>query len=81
MRIEEAKALLGLYGDLTEERVRKAYGEVVRADHPDHGGSACLRPAKLKAARDMLLRQVAAAACVTTCQRCNGNGYRQSSVP
>ncbi len=49
-----ALAVLGLAEGATEEEIRAAHRRLMRAAHPDHGGSAWLA-ARVNAARDVLL--------------------------
>jgi hypothetical protein len=51
----EALAILGLTEGATEEEIRAAHARLMRAAHPDAGGSDWLA-ARLNAARDVLLR-------------------------
>lgn len=51
----DALAILGLAEGATEEEIRAAHRRLMRAAHPDQGGSAWLA-ARLNAARDLLLR-------------------------
>ncbi|WP_127751658.1 DnaJ domain-containing protein [Devosia sp. 1566] len=53
--LEEAYAILGLEADATEEQIRTAHRELMKAVHPDHGGSSYLA-AKINQARDLLLK-------------------------
>lgn len=50
----EALAILGLSEGASREDIRAAHRRLMRAAHPDHGGSAWLA-ARLNAARDLLL--------------------------
>lgn len=50
----EALAVLGLADGATEEEIRAAHRRLLRAAHPDHGGSDWLA-ARVNAARDVLL--------------------------
>ena len=50
----EALAVLGLAEDATDAEIRTAHRRLMRAAHPDAGGSAWLA-ARLNAARDLLL--------------------------
>lgn len=50
----EALAVLGLEEGATEEEIRAAHRRLMRAAHPDHGGSAWMA-ARVNAARDLLL--------------------------
>lgn len=50
----EALAVLGLAEDATEAEIRAAHRRLMRAAHPDAGGSAWLA-ARLNAARDLLV--------------------------
>lgn len=50
----EALEVLGLEEGATEEEIRAAHRRLMRAAHPDHGGSAWMA-ARVNAARDVLL--------------------------
>lgn len=52
----DALALLGLPEGASEEEIRAAHRRLMRAAHPDQGGSAWLA-ARLNAARDLLLEE------------------------
>ncbi len=54
MSREEAYQILGLEPGASEEEIHKAWRHLVKAVHPDSGGSAFLT-AKINAARDLLL--------------------------
>lgn len=51
----QAAALLGLRVDASEEEVQAAYRRLMRAVHPDQGGTEALA-AQLNAARDVLMQ-------------------------
>jgi DnaJ family protein C protein 19 len=51
----EARAILGLSEGASADEVRAAHRRLVRAVHPDKGGSAELTQ-RINAARDLLLR-------------------------
>jgi len=50
----EALAILGVEAGATRDEIKAAYGRLIRALHPDVGGSSSLA-ARLNAARDKLL--------------------------
>ncbi|HEX7886957.1 MAG TPA: DnaJ domain-containing protein [Phenylobacterium sp.] len=52
----EARRILGVGADATREQIQAAYTRLMRAVHPDKGGTAGLA-AQLNAARDRLLRR------------------------
>ena len=56
--VDEARDILGLrdVSPLTEEVINKAYKNLMRKVHPDHGGSSGLA-ARLNTAREVLLRR------------------------
>lgn len=55
MSAERARAVLGVGPDATRKEIQAAYLKLIRAVHPDRGGSAGLA-AELNAARDRLLK-------------------------
>jgi hypothetical protein len=55
MSRDEAWAVLGLQPGATEEQIRAAHRRLMRAAHPDSGGSDWLA-ARINQARDVLLR-------------------------
>jgi len=63
--------LLGIPPDATEEAVRAAYADKVKADHPDHGGAGIGLAALKKARDDMLSRPTRKAPC----RVCNETGW------
>lgn len=78
MKAAEAMETLGLVGtalaELTAEQVRGAYRATVKALHPDVSKRALIPDMdKVGAARDELLRQVAAGGDFA-CRQCSGNG-------
>jgi hypothetical protein len=65
---------------LTEEGVRTAAAEAIRAAHPDCGGDAELAPQQIKLAkkaRDLLLKHLGSGSPTgkRTCPTCNGKGH------
>jgi hypothetical protein len=54
--IAEARDILGVAAGATREEIQAAYGRLIRAVHPDAGGSSGLA-ARLNAARDTLLKR------------------------
>lgn len=52
--LEEARAILGVGPDATEDEIQEAYTRLMRMAHPDAGGTTGLA-AQLNAARDRLL--------------------------
>ena len=54
MSRDEAYEILGLGNDASEEEVRDAHRNLMKSNHPDHGGSAYLAT-KINRARDVLL--------------------------
>ncbi|HEU5321571.1 MAG TPA: DnaJ domain-containing protein [Methylomirabilota bacterium] len=55
MSADEARRILGVGADASREEVQAAYTRLMRAVHPDKGGTAGLA-AQLNAARDRLLK-------------------------
>jgi hypothetical protein len=55
MSADEARRILGVGAEATREEVQAAYTRLMRAVHPDKGGTAGLA-AQLNAARDRLLK-------------------------
>lgn len=55
MTVAEAREILGLGNDASADEVRAAHRRLMKAAHPDHGGSAWYA-ARLNEARDLLLR-------------------------
>jgi hypothetical protein len=55
MSLDEARRILGVEPGASVEEVQAAYARLMRAVHPDKGGSAGLA-AQLNAARDRLLK-------------------------
>ena len=53
--LAEARDILGVTASATREEIQAAYGRLIRAVHPDAGGTSGLA-ARLNAARDRLLK-------------------------
>ena len=56
MSLSEARSILGVGQDASEDEIEAAYKRLMRMAHPDKGGTAGLA-AQLNAARDRLLKQ------------------------
>ena len=54
--LAEAREILGVAANATREEIQAAYGRLIRAVHPDAGGTSGLA-ARLNAARDRLLKK------------------------
>lgn len=54
--LAEAREILGVAASATREEIQAAYGRLIRAVHPDAGGTSGLA-ARLNAARDRLLKK------------------------
>lgn len=54
--LAEAREILGVAANATREEIQAAYGRLIRAVHPDAGGTSGLA-ARLNAARDALLKK------------------------
>ncbi|GFH20725.1 mitochondrial import inner membrane translocase subunit TIM14, partial [Haematococcus lacustris] len=54
MTRREASLILGLRESAPEEKIKEAHRRIMRANHPDGGGSAYLAT-KINEAKDMLL--------------------------
>ena len=54
--LDEARNILGVGPNATEEEIQEAYTRLMRMAHPDKGGTSGLA-AQLNAARDRLLRR------------------------
>jgi len=52
----EAREILGVAANATRAEIQAAYGRLIRAVHPDAGGTSGLA-ARLNAARDRLLKK------------------------
>ncbi|HLZ84986.1 MAG TPA: DnaJ domain-containing protein [Caulobacteraceae bacterium] len=55
MSLKEARSILGVGPDATEDEIQAAYSRLIRMAHPDKGGTTGLA-SQLNAARDRLLR-------------------------
>lgn len=55
MSVDEARRILGVGADASRDEIQSAYTRLMRAVHPDKGGTAGLA-AQLNAARDRLLK-------------------------
>ncbi|HEV7385946.1 MAG TPA: DnaJ domain-containing protein [Phenylobacterium sp.] len=55
MSLEEARSLLGVDPDATDDEIQAAYTRLMRLAHPDKGGTTGLAT-QLNAARDRLLK-------------------------
>jgi len=64
---------VSLCGPWTEDAVRAAFTDIVRKAHPDTGGAGG-DLARLKEARDVLLKEAAKEAGIVPCARCEGTG-------
>ena len=53
---QEARSILGVGPDATDDEIQAAYGRLMRVAHPDKGGTDGLA-AQLNAARDRLLKR------------------------
>lgn len=42
MTIEEAREILDIRGEISDEDVKRRYKEIMLINHPDHGGSEYL---------------------------------------
>jgi curved DNA-binding protein CbpA len=56
MTLAEARSILGVDAEATDEEVKAAYTRLMRLAHPDKGGTSGLA-SQLNAARDRLLRK------------------------
>jgi DnaJ-class molecular chaperone len=56
MSLDEARRILGVEAAASRKDVQEAYTRLMRAVHPDKGGTAGLA-AQLNAARDRLLKR------------------------
>jgi curved DNA-binding protein CbpA len=54
MTRQEAYQILGLEPGASQEEIHQAWRRLIKAVHPDHGGSAFLTT-KINAAKDVLL--------------------------
>lgn len=74
MTREDAAALLELPAVHDEATVRFCYGNAIRADHPDHGGTGT-RLTLIREARDVMLQQDDTKKVdVPPCTMCRGTG-------
>lgn len=81
MKLTAAASILGVDRHaLTREAVRAAFVEAARATHPDQGGSGA-DMARIKLARDVLMREVEAQESLVECPRCNGHGGIKTRGP
>lgn len=56
LTVSEARAILGVEADASEDEIRAAWRAQMKRNHPDHGGSAYLA-AKINQAKDVLLNR------------------------
>jgi hypothetical protein len=56
MTEEEAREILGVSANASEEEIQAAYKKLILKNHPDHGGSKYIA-AKLNKAKDKLLKK------------------------
>lgn len=56
MTRDEARRILGVEANATEEEIQSSYKRLMQRLHPDHGGSEYLA-SKINQARDMLLKR------------------------
>ncbi len=54
MKVNEAKDILGINGDLSEEKINEAYKKMIKKSHPDVGGSTYLSQKIIKARKTLI---------------------------
>lgn len=69
---------LSLNGPWTVAAVRQAFSAAVRQAHPDTGGGGGIDMAKLKKARDVLLKEAQSIENIIPCTKCDGTGQMKT---
>jgi DnaJ-class molecular chaperone len=73
---QQARAILGVEADATEDQINRAFRATVKFEHPDAGGAG-FDMAELKWARDLLLEHINQATAKpekAPCPACRGRG-------